>query len=664
MSSTKNVGQVVGLFVGTSAPDNTKLIWFDETPNQQCHKIHDPVTKLWKVLNPEIVSNTTYSELVNNAKKNGLSIGKFYQITDKSNTLAIAITTTKVQYSDNLGNILIDDLGSNIQYHVSSGNLLIDDLNGVFDTENNKLIFTFSETENLNVETDYLFGKTRSGNKWSLSKFKLSLFLSKSSGNSLSWKNGFFFNFLDKVKELMNKEGGLVSYDNYLQEIENLVSNINNVAKENQNIINNASQEISQKTNDSAIFNKKLTEAIDTTVEPGDVLVNDTLLSIVSKFQRWINRLKYAIGIKISQSFADASSLEYINNNDSVESAFGKVQYVLKHLTIAGKLPEDWNIFAPRNDGKPTNETYDAFEQDGYPVPGDTIFYAFAKIVAFIKKPSSYITLSKEWKAEDYTKDVDLPAAGDNLNKAFAKAVAKLQQLGLISNGKLVANSSFQNSDGSSPTVFDIGSGILTFAKSLNRKNEINSDGINIEDADGNIFKLSKTSFSYSSNSLPLYANKVSSSVLFKSSGTTLNTHAAFQAVSDSNAYNAYDAFFRRLKIGIMTYGVYFLTSSSYTITSVGFVIYNSTTAGDIYLPNYPDSGRMVMIAQSASGSINVHASGNSRIDTVNESQASVTINERGAMFVFIFVRGISYSSDPQGTDGLWQYAKWTRTNS
>lgn len=664
MSSTKNVGQVVGLYIGTSAPDNVKLIWFDETPNQQCHKIYDPVTKLWKVLNPEIVSNTTYSELVNNAKKNGLSVGKFYQITDKSNILAIAITTTKVQYSDSLGNILIDDLGSNIQYHVSSGNLLIDDLNGVFDEENNKLIFKFSEQDNPNIETDYLFGKTRSGNKWLLSKFKISSFLSKDSGNSLSWKNGFFFNFLDKIKELMNKEGGLVGYDDYLQKIENLVNNINNVAKENQSIINNASKEISEKTSDSAIFNKKLTETIDINIEPGDVLVNDTLLSIVSKFQRWINRLKYAIGIKISQSFADASSLEYINNNDSVESAFGKVQYILKHLTIAGKLPEDWTIFAPRNDGKPTNETYDAFEQDGYPVPGDTIFYAFAKIVAFIKKSGNYVTLSKEWRAKDCTQDVNLPSAGDSLDKAFGKAVAKLQQLGLISNGKLVSNSSFKNSDGSNPTVFDIGQGILTFSKSLNQKINIDSDSINIEDTDGNVLKVDKSSFSYNSNSLPLYANNVFTSVLFKASGTTTSTHAAFQAISDSNAYNAYDAFFRRLKIGIMTYGVYFLTNPSYTITSVGFVIYNSSSHGDIYLPSYPDSGRMVMIAQSASGSINVHASGNSRIDTINESQASVTINERGAIFVFIFVRRISYSSDPRGTDGLWQYAKWTRTNS
>ena len=120
MSASKNLGQVAGLFVGTSAPENTSLIWYDSTPNQRCHKVYDDDKKLWVALNPQIVSLTTYSELVMNAKKNGLSIGKFYQISDKSNVLAIAVTTTKVMYSDSLGNILIDDLGTNIQYHVSS----------------------------------------------------------------------------------------------------------------------------------------------------------------------------------------------------------------------------------------------------------------------------------------------------------------------------------------------------------------------------------------------------------------------------------------------------------------------------------------------------------------------------------------------------------------
>ena len=219
MSKTKNLGQVSGMFIGTSAPQNTSIIWYDDTPNQKCHKVYDSATNTWKALSPDIVSNTTYSELTSNAQRNGLSIGKHYIIKDKSNVLAIAITTTKVQYSDTLGNIIIDDLGVNTQYHVSSSNLLIDDLPGVFNTETNKLIFTFKEQTNINTETDYLFGKVRSGSKWVLSKFRFSSLLSRESSNSISWQNGFFFSFKNAINGILNKVGGVVGYDSYSKKV-------------------------------------------------------------------------------------------------------------------------------------------------------------------------------------------------------------------------------------------------------------------------------------------------------------------------------------------------------------------------------------------------------------------------------------------------------------
>ena len=75
MSNTKNLGQVAGLFIGLSAPENTTLVWYDSTPNQQCHKVYDVAKKMWVALDPQIVAQTTYSELVNNAKKNGSKKG-------------------------------------------------------------------------------------------------------------------------------------------------------------------------------------------------------------------------------------------------------------------------------------------------------------------------------------------------------------------------------------------------------------------------------------------------------------------------------------------------------------------------------------------------------------------------------------------------------------
>lgn len=334
MSSTKNIGQVVGLFIGTNPPSNTKLIWYDSTPNQNCHKVYDIETKLWRVLNPEIIAVTTYSELAINAGKNGLSIGKRYQIRDKNNLLAIAITPVKIQYCDELGNIVIDDLGSssgsgNKQYIVTSNNIYIDDINGVLN-DSNQLKFSFADSTP-DYDKDYVFGKSRSGTKWILSKFSLKKFLSNIVGNSLTWNNGLFFNFIDAVKGILDKSGGIVSWNTYTKQVEYLNTVINNVSKENQNIISNTEKTITSEVTDNKIFNKKLPIDINTTIAAGDIQRYDTLKDIVQKIQRWINQFKYATGISLSRKFADATSYQYVNNNDTVESAFSKIQYILKN---------------------------------------------------------------------------------------------------------------------------------------------------------------------------------------------------------------------------------------------------------------------------------------------------------------------------------------------
>ena len=468
MSNTKNLGQVSGIFIGTSSPKNTSIIWYDNTPSQKCHKVYDPVINDWKALSPDIVSNTTYSELVVNANKNGLSIGKHYVITDKSNILAIAITSTKVQYHDSLGNILIDDLGTNIQYHVSSGNLLIDDINGVFDVDKNKLIFQFQEQEK-GDSTDYLFGKIKVGTKWILSKFSFQSLISKENDNSVSWNNGIFFSFKNTISKILDKSGGVVSYDTYNSKIGVIDKNIENVSKENQTIIENTESLVDKKTTDVVIFNKKLQNKIDITTTPGDVIIGDTLYTIISKFQRWINKFKYATGISLSRNFTDAKSQQYINNNDTVESALGKIQYMLKNPTTSSTLPEDWNTRAINADGS-VNERYGAYEKDGYPKAGDSIFYAFAKIVDFIKDVSGYAKISDGWGEMDYEKEVEYPKGGDNFDTIFRKLVAKLRQLGEISYHRILTDTVDFNLEDGKLTLNDLklsGSEILFKHKNL-----------------------------------------------------------------------------------------------------------------------------------------------------------------------------------------------------
>lgn len=668
MSKTKNLGQVSGVFIGKSAPKNTSIIWYDDTPSQMCHKVYDPVTNSWKVLSPDIVSNTTYSELVLNANKNGLSVGKHYVITDKSNVLAIAITATKVQYPDSLGNILIDDLGTNIQYHVSSSNLLIDDLFGVFNVESNKLVFQFQEQENINIETDYLFGKVRSGTKWSLSKFRFSSLISKDANNSISWSNGLFFSFKNAINKILNKSGGVVGYDDYSKKVSQIDKNIENVSKNNQEIVANADKSITDKTKDSAIYDKKIQNNIDVVTAPGDVIKGDSLFTIVSKFQRWINKFKYANGISLSKSFADAKTQQYINNNDTVESAFAKIQYMLKNPTTSGMLPADWGTGAKRDDGSFSDPNlYSAFQQDGFPVAGDSIFYAFAKIVDFIQNAGKFAKLSSTWDEIGYSGIVDYPKASETLDSAFQKLVAKLKQIGKISYGKIT-------SPYDDRTIFDILNGSLKFllydgSYSKLTYNELvfyesnasalyNIDSIILSTIDHDILNVKGDKFEHVCNSYGQYINGIYSGAVFENTYSSSSQNCALQAYATGSGKNTYDAFFGRLKIGTFTFNTQYVSTSNYYITrNKGFIIWNGTSAGNLYLPSEPENGLMILISQDGNAGFNVFAQGNDEIDTIGESVKNVGINERGAVFAFIYISGIKYGD--KTNSGLWQCAKW-----
>ncbi|MFR9166604.1 MAG: hypothetical protein ACLVKO_10460 [Dysgonomonas sp.] len=45
MATTKNLGQVAGVHIGSIPPENTILIWYDNTPSQNCHKVYDTAKK-------------------------------------------------------------------------------------------------------------------------------------------------------------------------------------------------------------------------------------------------------------------------------------------------------------------------------------------------------------------------------------------------------------------------------------------------------------------------------------------------------------------------------------------------------------------------------------------------------------------------------------------
>lgn len=626
--ATKNLGQVSGVHIGSTPPSNTILIWYDSTPSQLRHKVYDPTLKQWVVLDQNIISAITYSELTNMAKNSGLSVGEYFQITDRSNALALAITSTKVQYCDALGNILIDDLGTNIQYHVTSSNLQIDDVVGVFDETNRKLVFQFKEQTPDFTADDYVLGKVQRNNIWSLAKYKLSSFLSKVTGNSITWNGGFFFSFSDALKNVLDKAGGVVSKTTYDRDKEQLTTSINNVGKENQNIIQNAHDELIEATKPDSFYGTKL-PSISTSGEATDIAKGDTLLNIVSKIQRYINKFKYATGIRISQDFTDRVSPQYVNNNDTVDSAIRKIQYWLKNMGKGGKLSEDW-------------------------------------------------------EPKDYTTTVEDVAAGDTFDDAFAKAVAKLNQLGDITNGQLSSKQTVNGSTTTRRTVFNLMYGRLTFNRDVsgavngNTVQIDSSDGIYINNYLGKTVRMSGNGLNVNTNTaqgfqLPNYEDSWglgiyygAAAALFTGTGASLGGYTSVKYAAGISALcsrgtlgsgvDIFDAYFSRLKAGSISYGRANVQDSDYYITNDNtFVTCTNTEDRNVYLPTTPFDGLMVIINQVNTANVAVQGNGHKIVD--NEDVDYINIGGARRIAAFLYHANLS---SPDGV-GAWLFTRWSR---
>lgn len=626
--ATKNLGQVSGVHIGSTPPSNTILIWYDSTPSQLRHKVYDPTLKQWVVLDQNIISAITYSELTNMAKNSGLLVGEYFQITDRSNALALAITSTKVQYCDALGNILIDDLGTNIQYHVTSSNLQIDDVVGVFDETNRKLVFQFNEQTPDFTADDYVLGKVQRNNIWSLAKYKLSSFLSKVTGNSITWNGGFFFSFSDALKNVLDKAGGVVSKTTYDRDKEQLTTSINNVGKENQNIIQNAHNELTEATKPDSFYGTKL-PSISTGGEATDIAKGDTLLSIVSKIQRYINKLKYATGIRISQDFTDRVSPQYVNNNDTVDSAIRKIQYWLKNMGRGGELSEDW-------------------------------------------------------EPKDYTTTVEDVVAGDTFDDAFAKAVAKLSQIGDITNGRIQSKATVNGSEYARCTVFNLANGSLTFNRDVSGSSnqqavQLNrNSGLYINNASGKIVRISGEGVSVNVNTnqgfqLPNYEDSWGSGIyygaaaaLFIGTGASLGGYTSVKYAAGISALcsrgtlgrgvDIFDAYFSRLKAGSISYGRANVQDSDYYITNDNtFVTCTNTEDRKVYLPTTPFDGLMVIVNQVNAANVAVQGNGHKIVDNSDVDY----INIGGARRIAVFLYHANLSS-PDGV-GAWLFTRWSR---
>lgn len=319
---TKNLGQVAGIYVGTTPPANTLLIWFDNNPGITCHKIYDASISGWIILNNEIIGSTTRTALVTIASTTGLSLGNFYQLTDVGNTLALSITATKLQYVDASNNLIVDDLVSTKRYYVASENFKYDNILGTFSESTKQLNFVHVDFSSVKGGSDFIYGSSYQGGVWRLAKFLLTSLVSTTTGNSISWSGGgLFLNFNTLFNAKRNVTGGFTAKETFDSYVSSINSSVGNLASS----VESLATSIETIGEDDYIFNAGLTSNPTISTSPSDAAAGDTLFDVIGKLQSWINKFKRATGILLSTDFVKSSAVS-IQPSETVDSAFRKVQ--------------------------------------------------------------------------------------------------------------------------------------------------------------------------------------------------------------------------------------------------------------------------------------------------------------------------------------------------
>ena len=356
--ATRNLGQVAGLWIGTTPPTNTDLIWLDTSLNPAVHKVY--ANGGWNNLAQNIISTIGYANLKTLAQTTGLALGSWYKITDNSvayrnNVLAYAITSQRIHYVANNGNIVIDDLSSSslAEFRVPCiNNLLIDGIAG--DWSNNQLNFNFTEATPSNAADYFLFGKRLVNSVYQFAKFKISSFISAVAGNDLQWNNGLYINLSTLLNNRYDQVGGVTAYNTYAAKIAFVDASLQTLSENYQHLIsgytdsNNVvhsdgiiDEKIAAATTSAAIIGDgtnanpgKTLPSLDNTLTSGmnNILAGDNLRKIASKCQGWFNNLKKAFNIYL-ENYSAQTVQGYPASGDDIQTAVAKIGWWLNHIT-------------------------------------------------------------------------------------------------------------------------------------------------------------------------------------------------------------------------------------------------------------------------------------------------------------------------------------------
>lgn len=342
---TENLGQIAVLWISAYQPENNKLIWYDTI--SRIHKVYETSTGNWVPLNPQIVTNATLDDVRTQAQHYGLSIGKFYYLTDVG-SLAVAVSVTKIWYVDSNGNYIVNDLIFTVQAYVNSDNLLIDGTKGVYDLVTGKLVFAFTTIENgelADENNDYIAMRRKNGSVWSWIKLRLKNLISGENGNNITWNKGLYFSLLNSLREIVNHQGGVVGYDSYQSDKQQMTNSINQIAESNRTVLNAAKQYTDQETAAAKIYGKKHSGAWNVVNNPPNTPnAAATLDEILQILVSWTNVLQKAGKINLGSDYAAGGKTGDISAADSVRSAIEKLVYKALNLRA-------WSINTPDGSG-------------------------------------------------------------------------------------------------------------------------------------------------------------------------------------------------------------------------------------------------------------------------------------------------------------------------
>ena len=314
---TKNLGQISAIYIGPTAPENKQLIWYDT--QERVHRVYATLSGFWKAINPQVVTNATIETLRNIAQGSGLSIGKFYYLTELG-TLAIAVSLTKIWYVDSNGNYIMNDLAAGEYRFMNSKSISIDGSNGVWNNQTNQLEFIFDEyTNGANVDKDKDYIVMRRNNNSVLSWLKLRLknLISQKDGNSITWDDGLFFDFLSAIDEID------ASYISLASEFD----------------VNGISGSFSPSDDLNTFLEKLLYVVLHHTVKEislnsdfnvngrsGDVVLTDKLNVVIEKLIYLANSWKNTDNIYLPDDWSETNySVTGVAAEDSLSTAIGKL---------------------------------------------------------------------------------------------------------------------------------------------------------------------------------------------------------------------------------------------------------------------------------------------------------------------------------------------------